>query len=189
MVEPGFVDGLLQPLLQSGMLLPLLAAALFMGQQWGAQRNWLAGGWWASGFALSLAFALALAVALALSLSDALPLTRVPWPSLVAAALGGLAVAVGRSWGTSAATILAALLGAGAGLAALPPPAAASDTALPWALAIGLWAGSLCWTLAAAALVRLPRWGWARVGVRVLGSWVAAASLIVLALSASQGWT
>jgi hypothetical protein len=46
--------------------------------------------------------------------------------------------------------------------------------------------GSLVWALAAAALVRLPRWAWAQVGVRVLASWVAAASLIVLALSASQ---
>ena len=51
---------------------------------------------------------------------------------------------------------------------------------------MGLFVGSLVWALAAAALVRLPRWAWAQVGVRVLASWVAAASLIVLALSASQ---
>lgn len=183
MTGPDFLSGLVQPLLQSGMLLPLLAAALFVGQQWGAQPSRPAGAVWA------LTFSLSLAVALTLSLSDALPLTRVPWPSLVAAALGGLAVAAGWSWGTSVVAALVAVLGAGVGLAALPPPAAASATGLPWALAIGLFAGSLFSMLAAAALVSLPRWGWAQVGVRVLGSWVAAASLIVLALSASQGWT
>lgn len=181
MMEPSFVSGLTQPLLSSGMLLPLLAAALFMGQQWGGQPRWHLVAWW--GFALSLA------VALVLSLSDALALTRVPWPSLLAAALGGLAVAVGRHWGAATVATVACVLGAGVGLAAIPPPAAASATALPWALAMGLFAGSLLWALAAAALVRLPRWAWAQVGVRVLASWVAAASLIVLALSASQGWT
>lgn len=180
MVEPGFVSGLTQPLLASGMLLPLLAAALFIGQQWGAQPGWPVAAW--------LAFALSLAVALVLSLSDALPLTQVPWPSLVAAALGGLAVAAGRPWGAPVAATVAAMLGTGVGLAAIPPPAAASVTAMPWALAMGLLAGSLVWALAAAALVRLPRWGWAQVGVRVLASWVAAASMIVLALSASKGW-
>jgi hypothetical protein len=177
-LEPGFVSGLTQPLLASGMLLPLLAAALFIGQQWGAQPGWPVMAW--------LAFALPLAVALMLSLSDALPLARVPWPSLLAAALGGLAVAVGRPCGASVTAMVAAMLGAGVGLAAIPPPAAASATALPWALALGLFVGSLVWALAAAALVRLPRWAWAQVGVRVLASWVAAASLIVLALSVSQ---
>lgn len=180
MMEPGFISGLTQPLLASGMLLPLLAAALFIGQQWGARSGWPVVAW--------VAFAVSLAVALVLSLSDALPLSRVPWPSLLAAALGGLAVAVGRSWGAPVAATAAAMLGAGVGLAAIPPPAAASATALPWALAMGLLAGSLGWAVAAAALVRLLRWAWAQVGVRVLASWVAAASLIVLALSASQGW-
>lgn len=181
MVEPGFVAGLVQPLLASGMLLPLLATALFLGQQWGVRPGWpLVVAW--------VGFAMSLAVALVLSLSDALPLTRVPWPSLLAATLGGLAVALGRIWGAAALIALAAVLGAGVGLAALPPPASASATALPGSLMMGLFVGSLVWALAAAALVRWPRWGWALVGVRVLASWVAAASLIVLALSVSQGW-
>jgi hypothetical protein len=181
MVEPGFVAGLAQPLLASGMLLPLLATALFLGQQWGVQPGWPVTVAW-------VGFALSLAVALVLSLSDALPLTRVPWPSLLAAALGGLAVALGRLWGAAALVAVAAMLGAGVGLAAIPPPASASAAALPGLLTAGLFVGSLVWAVAAAVWVRWLRWGWALVGVRVLASWVAAASLIVLALSVSQGW-
>jgi hypothetical protein len=181
-VEPGFVFGLKQPLLEIGMLLPLIAVALFVGQQWGLRSGWpgwpvLAGG----------AFALALAMALWVSLTEAVPLPRVPWPSLLAAALGGLAVVLGRTWGRAVAATVAALLGAGVGLAALPPPAAASATALHWPLATGLWVGSLGVAVAGAALVRPLRWAWARIGVRVLASWVAAASSIVLALALARG--
>jgi hypothetical protein len=50
-----------------------------------------------------------------------------------------------------------------------------------------LWVGSLGVALAGAALVRPLRWAWARVGVRVLASWVAAASSIVLALAMAKG--
>lgn len=179
-MEPGFVFGLKQPLLEVGMLLPLVAAALFIGQQWGARPNWPA--------AAAAAFALALPVALWVSLTEAVLLPRVPWPSLLAAAVGGLAVALGRTWGRAVAATVAALLGAGVGLAAMPPPAAASSsTALPMPLTLGLFVGSVAAMLAGAALVRPLRWAWARIGVRVLASWVAAASSIVLALGVARG--
>jgi hypothetical protein len=178
-VGPGFFEGLMQPVLEAGMLLPLVAAALFVGQQWGARPGWPRLAW--------AAFALSLAVALGLSLTDAVPLSRVPWPSLLAAAFGGLMVAVARVWGEPVAATVAAVLGAGVGLAAVPPPAAASSTAVPWVLAAGLFAGGLAWALAGAALVRPLRWAWAKVGVRVLASWVAAASSIVLALGVARG--
>ncbi|MBL8340250.1 MAG: hypothetical protein JNL30_02185 [Rubrivivax sp.] len=185
MVDPGFFEGLVQPVREAGMLMPLLATALFVGQQWGAQPA--AAGAARAVYPAWAAFALSLGVALVLSLTDALPLSRVPWPSLVAAALGGLTVAVGRTWGAPVFAVLAAVLGAGVGLAAVPPPAAASATAMPWALAGGVFVGALAGALAGAALVRPLRWAWARVGVRVLASWVAAASLIVLALSIARG--
>jgi hypothetical protein len=180
MVEPGFVLGLKQPLVEAGMLLPLAAAALFVGQQWGARPGGL--------MAAGAAFALALAVALWVSLTDAVPLPYVPWPSLLAAALGGLAVAFGRTWAKAVVATLAAALGIGVGLGALPPPAAASAAAtLPWPLALGLFAGSLLALLAGAAVVRQLRWAWARIGVRIVASWVAAAAWIVLALAAAKG--
>lgn len=187
--SPGYLAGLMQPLLDAGMLLPLVVAALFMGQQWGARHARPGMPAVAAGVAgvAGGAYALALGVALALSLTDALPLPRVPWPSLVAAALGGLVVALGRAWPMPLVAAVAAVLGAGVGLAAVPPPAAASSTAVPWALASGLFTGGAAWALAGAVLVRPLRRAWARVGVRVLASWVAAASMIVLALSFSRG--
>lgn len=182
MVEPGFLFGLRQPLVEAGMVLPLVAAMLFIGQQWGARpaEPWPV--------AAAVAFALAMIAALWVSLTDALPLPHVPWPSLLAAALGGLAVAVGRTWAHGVVALMAALLGAGVGLGAIPPPAAASAAAtLRWPLALGLLAGSLLAVLAGAALVQRLRWRWAGVAVRILASWLAAASSIVLALASTRG--
>ncbi len=182
MVEPGFAVGLLQPLVEAGMLLPLAAAALFIGQQWGARpgvpRRPAAAG---------AAFTLPFTVALWVSLTEAVPMPVVPWPSLLAAALGGLAVAPGRTWGDAAGASVAGVLGAGVGLGALPPPSAASAAAaVPWPWTLGLWVGSLLVGLAGAAFVRQLRWNVARVGVRIVASWVAAASLMVLALTMAR---
>lgn len=182
MVEPGFVVGLLQPLREAGMLPPLAAAALFIGQQGGARP----GAARVPAAALA-AFALALIVGLWVSLTEPVPMPPVPWPSLLAAALGGLAVASGRTWGEAVVVAVAGVLGMGAGLGALPPPAAASAAAaVPWPWALGLSVGSLLALLAGAAFVRQLRWAWARLGVRIVASWVAAASLIVLALAMAR---
>lgn len=172
--------GLRQPLGEVGMLLPLLAAVLFIGQQWGARPGWP--------MAAAAAFALALALALWVSLTEAVTLPNVPWPGLLAALLGGLAAAAGRVWAAPVVAIVAAVLGAGAGLGAMPPPAAASAAAaLPWPLALGLFTGSMLALLAGATLVRPLRWAWSLVGLRAIASWVAAASAIVLALAVAKG--
>lgn len=157
------------------MLLPLLAGAFLLGQQWEIQTRWSP--------ASAIAFACALAAGLVLSLLDLLALPSVPWPSLLAAAFGGVIVALGRQWGTASAAAMLAALGVGAGLGVMPPPSAASATSFPWAFALGSFMGALAVSCTVAASVSRLRWAWARVGVRVMASWVMAASSIVLALS------
>jgi hypothetical protein len=182
MLEPGFAFGLKQPFVEAGMLLPLVAAALFAGQHWGMQPG--------RPVATGAAFSVALAIALWVSLTEALPLPAVPWPSLLAAAVGGLAAALGRNWPTAVAVAVMTALGAGTGLGAVPPPAAASSAAvLPWPLALGMFAGTVVALLAGASVLRRLRWPWAHIGLRIVASWVAAASSIVLALAVAKGTT
>jgi len=133
---------------------------------------------------------------------------RAPLVTLLMALVAGLAA---HRWAGDPDTDrlllgLAALLGLGAAAAWRAPVALLAATAAVAGLSVGLASGptgldgsarwaSLAGTLGAAlllptyvaAMVTLIKPAWLHVAVRVIGSWLAAAALLVLALSIARG--
>ena len=148
----------------------LIVVALLLGQA----------GWRASRDAL-LAFAFALALGLALAAAD--HGGHADAPLLVLAAAGGLLVAIGRPWPLPLLGAIAAAAGGGIGLGA------AAEAGTPQLLALAGSFVAACLGVAAgawlAALAQQRPWG--RILVRVAGSWMAAAALLVLALLHARG--
>ncbi len=165
-----FLDGFLQPLIVPAHALALLAIALFIGQQ---PRRALPG----AGFALALAVGLA-------AISRGVTQTSGDDTVLIAAALGGILVAFALAIPTVFSTLLAAIVGVALGLSS--PPQEITLTGATLAL-IGTGIGA-CGALAlvVAATSRATR-DWQRIGVRILGSWIAASALLVLALRYARG--
>lgn len=176
---PGFGSGSVGVLFEAGHLLPVVAAGLLLAQ-WLVQRSAAAGP--------LLAFAAGAAFGLAAIASGWAEFDLVPWPSLAIALAGGLLVAWARPWPQPAMLVATFALGLGFGLAALVPAALQAPghvSAWPWLL--GLWSGACAWLLIVAwavhAVLHRARAAWARIGVRIVGSWIAASSAIVLALA------
>ena len=162
-----FYNGMLHPLLVPAQLLALVAAALVIGQH--APKS--------SRFALP-AFALALVIALVL------PLLGMPGaPAAVPLALAlaaGLVVAASLDIGVLGSAALAGLLGLLVGSTAGHDALADGLSGLSLA---GTALGALVFVVIVAGLVSRFRRPWQKIGVRVLGSWVAASGFLVLALS------
>jgi hydrogenase/urease accessory protein HupE len=157
--------GFLHPLLVPAHALALLAVALLIGQQHSRRLP-------------SAAFMLALAGGLA-----ALTLGVAPTSALdvlfLATAVSGLLVALACRLPSAMVAVLAAIVGAA--LALDSPPQVISLTAATLTL-IGTGIGAcLLLALIVTATATLRR-GWQRIGVRILGSWVAASAVLVLAL-------
>jgi FtsH-binding integral membrane protein len=165
-----FYSGMLHPLVVPAQLVALLALGLLVGQRGAVLR----------GAAIT---ALILALPLGLALSR------------VAAAGGGMAtdtllLAVGAcvALAVSAAqsmprwTLLAGAAATGllVGLGADPDGLEGSARALSLA---GSWLGAAIVVAWIAVMTEFLRRDWMKIGVRVVGSWVAAAAMIVLALS------
>lgn len=148
----------------------LIVVALLLGQP----------GWRASRDAL-LAFAFALALGLALAATGRGGHADVAL--LVLAAAGGLLVALGLPWPLPLLGAIAAAAGGGIGLGA------AAEAGAPQLLALAGSFMAACLGVAAGAwlagLAQQRPWG--RILVRVAGSWMAAAALLVLALLHARG--
>jgi hypothetical protein len=129
-----------------------------------------------------LAFAIGLMAGLA-ALAAAIGETRAPLDLLSGAALAGLAAAVGWPMPSILGAPLALIVGAAIGLDS--PPRAASIAAANAALAGTALAAFAAVALIAAVAARL-RPGWPRIGVRVLGSWIAAAAILVVPLQLAR---
>jgi hypothetical protein len=103
---------------------------------------------------------------------------------LAAAAVTGLLVALACPMPTLACAVLAVVTGGALGLDSPPEVIALSAATV---MLIGTWLGA-CLALAGvvACSSRLTR-VWQRIGVRIVGSWVAASAILVLALRFARG--
>ena len=164
-----FSGGLLHPLVEPTHLIALLALGLLLGQR-GLAKGEAA----LLGFAIGLVCGL-LGAAFGISVDTDLPL-------LAIALLTALAVALSFALPAVAYALVAALIGAGIGLASNPE----SFTGAAQLAALGgAGIGALLWLLCVAAAVSPLRRPWLAILVRVVGSWLCASAVLVLALSVS----
>lgn len=157
--------GLLHPLMIPAHVVALLGLGLMIGQQ---TRRLLT----------LMAFAAGLAAGLA-ALAHAVGETPALTVLLAAAAVAGLAAAVGWSVPTLLAAPLALVIGVCVGLDS--PPKVAAIQAANVAL-VGTGLGAFAGVAVIAAIAARLRRRWLRIGIRVLGSWVAASAILVIAL-------
>jgi urease accessory protein len=166
----GLISGLLQPLAVPAHVLALLAIGLLIGQQ----RRRL--------FPLAAFFA-GLIAGLA-ALAFAVATTSAANVLLAAAAVTGLLVALARPLPALVSGPFAAIVGAALGLDS-PPTAIAIAAAIATLIGTGVSAGAVV-AIVAAGTSYLGR-AWQQIGVRILGSWIAASAILVLALRFVRG--
>ena len=161
----GFAVGLLHPLIVPAHVLALLGLALMISRQ--TQRR-----------ATVLAFGVGLIGGL-WALTAGVGETPANTVLLAGAAIAGLGAASGWPVRAVIGAPLAIVIGASIGLDS--PPHATSLRMANATLGGTAFGGVAALGVIAAAAARLRR-GWPAVGVRVLGSWVAASAILVLAL-------
>jgi hydrogenase/urease accessory protein HupE len=103
---------------------------------------------------------------------------------LAATVLTGLLVALARPMPAFVAAPLAAIIGAALGLDS-PPEVIAISAATIMLIGTGIGA-CLALVLVVAGASYLTAW-WQRIGMRILGSWIAASAILVLALRFARG--
>ena len=168
----GLLGGLLHPLAVPAQALALLALGLLIGQQNDGRRLMPL-----AAFVAGLAAGLA-AIALAVGPTSAADVV------LAGAALAGLLVAFAHPLPTLVAVPLAAIAGIALGLDS-PPEVISVAAATVMLIGTGLGA-SLVLAIVAAATSYLSR-ACQQIGVRILGSWIAASAILVLALRFAHG--
>lgn len=161
----GFVAGLMHPLSITAHLMALLGLGLMVGQQ--SRR-----GVTLAAFALGLIAGL---VALAAAVGE----TRAPVVVLSGAAIAGMAAASG--WPVPGILGAPLALVVGVAIALDSPPRAASIPVANAAL-IGTALAAIATVALIAAIAAHMRQGWPRIGVRVLGSWIAASAILAVTL-------
>lgn len=163
-----FYSGVLHPFISPAHLIALIALGLLFGQRGvRASRHAMA----------AMAAALALGLWLSLRLQELAGLD--PLLLALGAALG-LSVVLARPWPTWGLVPLAALLGLAVGLGSAPDGMAPAQRN---AALVGTFVGAtLCAACLAGAVNPLQR-PWARIGVRVVGSWLSASAILVLTLA------
>jgi hydrogenase/urease accessory protein HupE len=166
-----FARGFLNPLTIPAHLLALLGLGLLIGTQ---PRGSL---WSAFSFVAGLAVGLT-AIAQAVGLTPALDLL------LLASAVIGALVAMGLVLPQVLLAAIALICGLALGLDS-PPQAISLADATAALFGTGL-AASLAIAIVIAGSGRL-RLLWQRIGLRILGSWIAASAILVLALRFSRG--
>jgi urease accessory protein len=165
----GFWGGLLHPYLVTAHAAAIVALGLLVGQQ----------GW---GRVTPVAFILALMAGLGLIALALVP----PYANealLVLAAIIGLLVALPRPWPEPVGIALGVLTGVAVGLDS-PPEVLSVREANLMLIGTGLGA-SLFLVLVTEGATKLTK-PWQRIGARIAGSWIAAAAILVLALSFSR---
>jgi len=159
-----FVEGFLNPWLTPAHVLTLLALALCVGQQ---KRR---------GAALFI-FALALAVGF---LAIVLAVETTPARMVLLADAAVLGVMAAAAW---APKPLVWLLAATAGTAlALDSPPQAVTIAAAYATIAGTAVGACAMLVAVATVASYANADWQRLGLRIVGSWIAASAILVLAV-------
>jgi hypothetical protein len=158
-------SALFAPLADAALVIGLIAMALWAGQQ---------------GRARAVLGVFAASLVLGLALNHVVAPARTQDALLAATAAAGLLVVVGRRWpgwlGVLVAGVIGLQLGRGVELGASTGLARLASAGTTWALA--------CVGVALAAwLVAQAPWPWAKIGVRVVASWISASALLVLALA------
>ena len=97
-------------------------------------------------------------------------------------------VAIARPLPALACALLAAIAGVALGLDS-PPEAISIAVATAMLVGTGLGASLALAIIVAGTsyLARVRDWNWARLGGRILGSWIAASAILVLALRFARG--
>ncbi|MEF7613252.1 HupE/UreJ family protein [Aquincola sp. MAHUQ-54] len=163
-----FYSGLLHPFVSPSHLIALLALGLLFGQR----------GVPASRHAMA---ALMAALAAGLGFSGRAGGLEPELPLLALAALLGGTVVAARQWPALALGLLSLLVGLAVGLGSAPDGMGGSQR---WSALLGTMIGASLCTACVAGLVHGARRPWARIGVRVVGSWLTASAILVLTLTA-----
>ena len=159
-----FVDGLINPLTTPAHVLTLLPLALVLARQ--PQR-----------FVVLLVFALALAAGF---VAIVLAVETTPARTVLLAVAAGLGAMLAAAW---APKLLAWLLAAIAGAAlALDSPPQVVTIAEAYATLAGTAVGACTMLVAVVAIAVRARSVWQCLGLRILGSWIAASAILVLAV-------
>jgi len=166
------LGGLLHPLAVPAHALALVALGLLIGQQRTGMRITAV-----AAFAVALIAGLS-AIVLAVGPTSALDML------LAATALAGLLVALARALPALVCALLAAIIGVALGLDS-PPEVIALSAATIMLIGTGIGA-CLALALVVAGASCLTAW-WQRIGMRILGSWIAASAVLVLALRFARG--
>ena len=164
---PGFLGGVLHPLFVPAHLMAILALGLLIGQQ---------GGRW--GRVVPAEFVAALIAGL-VALTFGIAPREVDVVVLALAAFSGLLTALGRSLPQLVGTMLAALTGFAVALDS-PPDVISVREANLTLIGTG-FGGTILLVAATEAAARLTRQR-QRIALRILGSWIAASAVLVLAL-------
>ena len=162
-----FYNGALHPFVSPAHLVALLALGLWLGQRGLASAK-------------QPLLALLLSLAVGLVSHHMLGDPDTDRALLVFAALMGLAVAAATAVPSVVVTVFAALTGLAIGMSSGP---ADVQGAARWVLLAGTFFGATLACVYVASMVTLAKQAWLHIAVRVLGSWLAAAALLVLALS------
>lgn len=162
-----FVSGLLHPFFSTAQMLVLAGLGLFVGQQDARVRRVLL-----PTFAISL-------LAGSLAIASGVGETASGMVLLASAAVTGFLVAA--AWRLLSPIGAIAIVIAGAALALNSPPQA---TTIPAAVIqqLGAGLGAIAMLAIVAWLTADPKRNWQRIGVRLVGSWVAASAILALAL-------
>ena len=162
----GFAGGLLHPLLVPAHGLALVGLGILISQQ----ADW--------GRAVVLAAIVALAAGLGVMTLGVVPLF-VGEALLGLAAVTGLLVALARPVPDIAGAVLATATGFAIALDS-PPEVLSLREANLMLVGTGLGAASL--VIVMSELARRLQSAWPRIGMRIIGSWIAASAILVLAL-------
>lgn len=159
-----FADGLLNPLTTPAHVLVLLALALLFARQ--PQRC-----------VVLLVFALALAAGF---VAIVLAVETTPARTMLLAVAVALGVMIAAAWAPKLLAWLFAAI-AGAALALDSPPQAVTITEA-YATLGGTAVGACAMLVLVAAIAGHVNADWQRLGIRILGSWIAASAILVLAV-------
>jgi len=163
----GSLGGLLHPVLVPAHALALTALGLLVAQQAPRHRMGLL-----AAFAASLGAGI-LVIVSAFAVADA------QYAVLGVAAAAGLAVALARPLLAPVAALVGLFGGVAVELDSAPEEISMQRTFLSL---VGTAVGALLVVVLVAGLAIHLRRGWQRIGVRIVGSWIAASAILVLAL-------
>jgi urease accessory protein len=159
-----FVDGFINPLTTPAHMLTLLALGLLLARQ--PQR-----------YAGLLVFALALVAGF---LAIVLAVETTPARTVLLAVAAALGTMVAAAWAPKPVAWFVAAI-AGAALALDSPPQAVTIAEANATLG-GTAIGACAMPVVVAALAGHAKADWQRLGLRILGSWIAASAILVLAV-------